>query len=122
MQIEHYDTEDPIAVGEETTYIIKVRNEGLKTVKNINLIDILPQEVSFVKANVVGVTKEVKKTIDGTRVIFDTIETLAPGKELIFKILVKAEKAGDLLNSVKIKCQDFTKTITKQEATTSYSK
>ncbi len=118
LQIFHSDTNDPVAVGSDTSYIIRIGNRGSKDANNISVFDRLPDQVEFVSASVTGVGFTINHNVKGQGVTFDNIPKLSPGEELSIEVKVKVIKKGDLLNTLKIKSDDFNKILTSQEPTT----
>ena len=68
------DTADPIQVGEETTYEVRVANQGSKAAANVQLIVDLPSEVTPIAAE-----GQVRNRSEGNRVTFDALASLAGG-------------------------------------------
>ena len=87
LQVEAIDTTDPVEVGGETTYRVRIINEGNATDTNVKVTGELPEGFSFVSASE-GVTGE------GRTLSFPVRESLAAGEELYFEIVAKAEQAG----------------------------
>ena len=122
LQINCYDSEDPIEVNENTTYVAEISNQGLKDATNVRVRFILPLEGLFVNAIVVGaelqINHKVEKNFQGnTEIIFDPVEFLKPGKKITFKVTIKVIRAGDLINIVQLQSNEFSKTIRSQEGT-----
>lgn len=117
---DHYDTKDPVEVGETTTYVFEVANQGSKSALGISVTDMIPVESEFVEAGTEGVDSLVKYRIDGRKVIFDTIPELASGQSIKFKVTVRVTKVGSLLNTFEVTSQTFDKALKSQEGTTSY--
>ncbi|NUM35294.1 MAG: DUF11 domain-containing protein [Candidatus Brocadiae bacterium] len=121
LQIQLFDTNDPVEVGEKTIYVVEVSNQKNKEVSNIQIVNTIPAETSFVTAQVEG-SNAVNYTVAGQRIQFDTIKMLAPKEKVTLKITVKVEQVGDLLNTVEVRSDEFEKPISKQEATKSFKK
>ncbi len=108
------DSRDPVAVGEEYTYIIKVLNQDDEnTIHNMNIVGLIPNEAVFVSAE-----GQTAFTIDGKEVRFGALETLLPGQSVEFKITVKATAAGSAVFNATMNWDEFGMPIVSQEGTT----
>lgn len=58
LQITKADSADPISAGSQLTYTLSVRNDGPSAATNVEVVDTLPADVTFVSANstIVGAT------------------------------------------------------------------
>ena len=89
LQIYVIDQEDPVKVGEETSYELKIINEGTADDLKINLKGTLPDSLSFVSSD-----GDTDITADGQALSFGTLDTLSPGESVSWIIKVKGEQAG----------------------------
>jgi len=89
LQIYVIDQEDPVKVGEETSYELKIINEGTADDLKIKLKGTLPDSLSFVSSK-----GDTDITADGQALSFGTLDTLAPGESVSWIIKVKGEQAG----------------------------
>lgn len=87
LQVEAIDTTDPVEVGGETTYRVRIVNEGNAADTNVTVTGSLPEGFTFVSATE-GVTN------DGQELSFPIKESLAPGEELYFEVVARAEEPG----------------------------
>lgn len=88
LLLEKADNPDPIAIGETTTYTVKVTNQGTADDTNVKMVVEFPAEVTPVSASNGG-------TVQGKRVTFPPFPTLAPKQAFTYTIQAKGEKAGD---------------------------
>jgi uncharacterized repeat protein (TIGR01451 family) len=95
LAVEVSDTEDPVEVGADTSYVIAITNQGSTPVTNIQIKALVPPEmaVTQLKGPINGQLGE--KTVQGQAVVFDALKTLAPAATVKIEILVKAKQAGD---------------------------
>jgi uncharacterized repeat protein (TIGR01451 family) len=84
-------TEDPVEVGEETTYDIKVRNVGSKTETDVRLSCTLPEQMEFK-----GAQAPVAFRAEGRAIAFEPLPQLTPQAEVVYHVHVKALAAGDV--------------------------
>jgi uncharacterized repeat protein (TIGR01451 family) len=88
LLLEKADDPDPIAVGETTTYTVKVTNQGTADDTNVKMVVEFPAEVTPVSASNGG-------TVEGKKVTFPAYPRLAPKAAFTYTIQAKGEKAGD---------------------------
>lgn len=88
LLLEKADNPDPIAVGETTTYTVKVTNQGTADDTNIKMVVEFPAEISPVSASNGGV-------VEAKRVTFAPYPRLAPKASFTYTIQAKGEKVGD---------------------------
>lgn len=111
------DVTDPsgaIAVGDDAMYEVRIRNRGDKAAEGIDVVAFFSKGIEplTVDGGAFAVTP-------GT-VSFDTIPTLAAGKELIFKVHAKAETAGTHRFRVELQCKSVGTKLTQEETTLFY--
>jgi uncharacterized repeat protein (TIGR01451 family) len=90
LLLECVDVSDPIAVGDEETYVITVTNQGTAKATNLVIECTVPAESQFVSAT--GPTND---TVNGKVVTFGTLAELAPQDTATFRVTVVGIKAGD---------------------------
>jgi uncharacterized repeat protein (TIGR01451 family) len=89
--LEVVDVQDPIEVGSNETYIITVTNQGSADDTNIVIECTLPPEEEYVSSE--GPTKA---AVAGKTVKFAPAPALAPKAKLVYKVVVKGVKEGDV--------------------------
>jgi len=121
LQTESWETDDPIDVGQKTTYVLTLWNNGPKNTQNLKVKSILPKQSSFVSAEaqiednfvpIPGKLDEEKQDVE-----FETIPELTPMVKVVYKVTVKVEEPGDLVHTFEIFTDEFTDPIKKQEGT-----
>ncbi len=110
------DTVSPIGVGEETTYEVRVTNQGSKAAANVRLAVLLPPELQPLSAE--GPTRH---GMDAGRVVFDGLARLEPKAETLYRIRVKAVRAGDLRTRFQLLTDDMQTPVTKDARTQVYA-
>ena len=110
------DVEDPVEEGGETSYEVRVVNQGTKSASNVQIVAVLPDGMQAVDAE--GPTRH---QIDGQRVLFDPVERLAPKADTSFRVKVKALKAGEMRVNVQLMTGEMTSPLTEEESTRVYS-
>jgi uncharacterized repeat protein (TIGR01451 family) len=115
IRLEVVDLQDPVQVGEETTYEIRVKNQGSAEDVNVQVQGELPPSMQFVDAR--GDT-DVKS--QGQRLQFGSIDKLAPGEIVSWYIQAKANEAGKVNFKLELTSDASKGGVSEQEPTTLY--
>jgi uncharacterized repeat protein (TIGR01451 family) len=92
LQMSVKDSEDPINVGQRTTYVIKVKNAGTMAAKRVEVqAEVAANIMRAIRATGPGQAGK----IDGQRVTFPAIDSLAPNAEASFVVEVEGLIPGD---------------------------
>jgi uncharacterized repeat protein (TIGR01451 family) len=110
------DVEDPVERGDETSYEIRVVNQGTKASTNVQVVAVLPDGLEPVDAE--GPTRY---QIDGQRVLFDPLEKLAPKADTTYRVRVKAVNNGEMRIQAQLMTDDMKSPLTKEESTRVFS-
>ncbi len=110
------DAADPIEVGGETTYEIRVVNQGSKAATNVHLSAELPAELKPVDAQ--GPTRH---EFNGSTVTFEPLPRLAPKADTTYRVRVQGLRPGDLRVQVQLKTDEMQTPVTKEESTHVYA-
>lgn len=110
------DRVDPIGVGGETTYEVRVMNQGSKAASNVLVEIAFPPQLQPVAAE--GPTRF---ALEGNRLIFEGLAQLAPKAETIYRVKAKALEPGDLRVRIQLKTDDMQSPVTKEESTQVYA-
>ncbi len=116
LNFEVVDAEDPIERGGETTYEIRVVNQGSKPASNVQVVAFLAPEMQAVAAE--GPSQHV---IDATRVAFEPLPRLAPKADTTYRVRVQGLQPGDLRLKVQVASDDIRNPVTKEESTQVYA-
>lgn len=106
------DTDNPICVGEPTSYNISVVNQGTEADTNVVLTVRLPEEVQPVAA-----TGDSAGTISGQTVTFAPVANLGARQTVKFRVDAVAKKSGDARVNVEVTSDSVKAPITQQEST-----
>ena len=109
------DVKDPIEVGAETAYEIRVTNQGTKAATNVSLAALLPRGMKPVSAE-----GPVRYQVEGQRVLFEPLRALAPKADTLFTIKVQAVEPGDQRIEVQVATDEIRDPISKEESTRVY--
>ena len=113
--LECIDVSDPIEVGANTTYVITVTNQGSAKETGIRVWCTIAPEQEFVSAS--GPTKE---TVEGRRVRFAPLSSLAPKERAVFRIVAKGVKTGDARFRMSLKTDQMATPVEESESTRVY--
>jgi len=109
------DPQGPIAVGEDTTYEVRIVNRGTKAAEQIRLIVFFSSGIE--PLGVEGGRSE----ISTGQVEFQPISRIDAGAELIFKITAKAATPGDHVCRTELECRNPETRLANEETTRFYS-
>lgn len=109
------DSADPIEVGKETLYEIRLVNEGSKVATNVSLIASVPNQMQVLNGD--GPTRG---TIEGQHIQFQPLTQLEPGGEQLYRIQVQGIGAGDHRIRVQVASDDMATPVTREESTRVY--
>lgn len=90
MLLEISDSDDPVAVGAETQYEIRVVNLGSCSSSRLQLFVAVPEGLTPLDANA-----PTKAQIEGQQVIFAALPHLAPRAEAVYRLRARACHPGD---------------------------
>lgn len=110
------DLEDPIEVGGETNYEIRVVNQGSKAATNVRVVAVFPRELKPRSAE-----GQTRYTIEGQEVRFQPIARLAPKADTTFQIRAQGLEPGDLRVQVQLMTDEMEGPVTKEESTRVYA-
>src|SRR5262249_27495706 len=116
LLVELVDTEDPIEVGSETAYEVRVTNTGSKTENDIKLVATIPDKMEFKSA-----TGPVRFRLEGKSLLFESLDKLAPRADAIFRITCKGAEAGIVRFQIQVTSASMREPVVKQEPTRIYS-
>ena len=117
LQMELGDVDDPVEVGKETAYEIRVTNTGTKTETNLQISCTLPEQMEFKGAS--GAANCPFK-VEGREVIFEAIPRLAPRADAIYRVRVRCTGPGDMRFQARMKADGLTLPVLREESTRVY--
>lgn len=115
LLIEVIDTEDPLLVGEQTTYVIQITNQGTAPDTNVALDVALPPELKLVKAS-----GDSQGTISGNNVKFAPYQVLEAKQIIEFRVVAEAVREGDARFRAEMKSDLLRTPVPEVEATQVY--
>jgi uncharacterized repeat protein (TIGR01451 family) len=113
--LEVVDTEDPIEVGAETSYEIRITNTGSKPETDIKLLCTIPDKMQFKTCQGPSRGHE-----EGKMIVFEPLGKLAPRADAIYRIIVKGIAPGDLRFRAQITSTNLVEPVLETESTRVY--
>lgn len=89
LLLEVVDTDDPVRVGDQTTYQIVVKNQGSGPASDVRIQAELPPGLEFVSA-----TGDTQVRAEGQTIQFESIPNLPPGATANYRVVVRATQPG----------------------------
>lgn len=115
LLIEVIDTDDPLLLGEQTTYEIEITNQGTAADTNVDLQVQLPAELALVSAY-----GDTQGTITGNNVSFAPYSVLNAKEIIQFSIVAKAVAVGDARFKAQLNSDLLQSPVPEEEATQVY--
>jgi uncharacterized repeat protein (TIGR01451 family) len=115
LVLEIIDLDDPVEVGSETAYEVRIKNEGSAVAKDVALTCEMPEGLSLLEAK--GPTDF--RNADGN-LIFKAVSELRPGKTALYRIHVKGSEAGNKRFRVKLMSESIDEPLIFEELTKFY--
>jgi uncharacterized repeat protein (TIGR01451 family) len=117
LQIEIVNHDDPVEVGADTTYEVRVINAGSKVESVLELTCTLAAGMEFRSAT--GASGAVHRH-EGSEIVFERLRELAPRQEAIYRIQVVGREAGDLRFRAKLTAQGIAEPVLRDKTTKVY--
>ncbi|MEQ8849478.1 hypothetical protein [Botrimarina sp.] len=112
LAFEVRDLADPIEVGGETTYEVRVLNEGTKAATGVRVVVESPRGMRIKAAE-----GETAHRASAERVEFAPLASLDPGAKVAFRVRVAAAEAGDQRVVVLVESDDLSGPVRREEST-----
>ena len=112
LMFEVVDLEDPIEVGKETTYEIRIANTGTMHCTNVKLTAAMSDGLS-----VGSVSSNVPHQMVGQTLVFEPIAKLPVKGDLIVRVKAKGTMPGDQRFKVQLSCDQLKQPVVKEEST-----
>ncbi|MCS7020486.1 MAG: DUF11 domain-containing protein [Gemmataceae bacterium] len=112
IRFEVFDLEDPVPVGQEAVYEIRLLNQGTGPCTQVQLIALLPEGAEYKGSSGPTVVRQ-----EGNRLIFAPLAVLAVRNEAIYRIRVRGTVAGDARFRVQLSYDHMRAPVVKEEST-----
>ncbi len=116
LATEIVDLDDPVEVGTEAAWEIRVRNDGSIAASNINVACELPAGVELLSAK--GATEGLA---DAKNVTFRSLKQLAPGQQAVYRVHVRGTVEGSHRLRARVTSDSLDQPLMMEEATKFYS-
>ena len=116
IEVGHGD--DPLEVGAETTYEIRLANTGTKMETNIEVVCTLPEQLEFRAAKC---STTLRYRHEGRELIFEALPRLAPKADVIYRVQARGVAPGDIRFRTRIKADGLREPMVREESTRIYS-
>jgi uncharacterized repeat protein (TIGR01451 family) len=116
LMLEVVDLDDPVEVGNETTFEIHVINQGTSAITGLKIVATAPPEMaprSF--------TGPSSARIQGQQVIFDPVPTLAAHADATYRVRVLCRQVGDCRFRVHMISDQLHAPVLEEESTRIYA-
>ena len=115
LRFEVQDIEDPVEVGKEAVYEIRVINQGTGPCTNVQIVADMPETTMAV-----GSTGPTNGKIAGQQIIFEPIAQFGVKAEAVYRVRVKGTQPGDYRFRVRMTCDQIRSPVVKEENTRFY--
>lgn len=113
--VEVVDEADPIPVGDEVNYVIRVTNQGAVPLSGCRLVCTVPDEQEFVSGGGATAAKA-----EGRTLTMDTLPVLEAKGTATWRVVTKALRMSDARFKVAFTSDQFQRPIDEDESTTHY--
>ncbi len=115
LVVDVLDLDDPVEVGVETAYEIRVKNEGTASAQNVGLTCELPAGVEFLTAS-----GDSSHDHNQELVVFQPVAEVAAGKTLTYRVKVKGTLSGNMRFRTKVSSDSLAEPLASEEMTKIY--
>jgi uncharacterized repeat protein (TIGR01451 family) len=117
LQIDIVNLDDPVEIGADTAYEIRVINAGSKTETNLELACTLALGMDFRGAT--GPTGAGHQR-QGSQIVFESLRELAPREEKVYRVQVVGREAGDLRFRAQLTARGLAEPVVREKTTKVY--
>lgn len=116
LVMEVVDLDDPVEVGTETAYEIRIRNDGSKAAQDLNLSFEIPTGVELLETQGPTTARRAKGGI-----VFKPLESLGAKQKVAYRVFVTGRQAGNLRCRAKLLTGSSTDPLIVEEQTKFYA-
>jgi len=116
LSMEVVDLDDPVELGVETAYEIRLKNDGTKSATNVAIACELPPELQLLNA-----TGPTSVGAQDRMIVFKAIPELAAGQSVAYRVHVKTAKEGNHRIRVKMSSDSVQEPLILEEQTKFYA-
>jgi uncharacterized repeat protein (TIGR01451 family) len=115
MSLEVVDLEDPIEVGGELTYEVRIVNQGSCVCTNIQITATAPEGLQPREGSGPSSYR-----LQGSQLVFDPLPRLATKADAVYRIKVRGVQPGDYRFRVQMTCDQLKAPVVKEESSRVY--
>jgi Domain of unknown function DUF11 len=123
LLMELVDLDDPVEIGVDTGYAIRVTNTGSKIETNVQLVCVMPDKMEFrgAQSQFRGAQSSAfcNFHLQGKEVVFE-LPKLAPQADVLFRVNVRGIAPGDLRFRARLTADGLADPVLKEESTKVY--
>ena len=112
------DADAALEVGRETTYEIRVLNQGAVPTRDVLVKAVVPDEMALVRADGPG-GQQAK--VQGKEVAFGPLASLDGQGSAVYRVRVKALKPGDGRFQARLQCGEMARPLSQEVSTRVYT-
>jgi uncharacterized repeat protein (TIGR01451 family) len=112
LTFEVVDLQDIVMVGNETTYEIRLLNQGTSACTNVQLLGILSE--GLMPTSVQGPSGN---KVQGQQITFEPLPRLGMKADAVYRVKVRGTQPGDMRFRVQLSCDQMKQPIIKEEST-----
>jgi uncharacterized repeat protein (TIGR01451 family) len=117
LLMELVDTDDPVEVGNDTTYEIRITNTGSKVETNLELVCTVPEKMEFRGAKS---SAGCRFRMEGRDVIFEPLARLMPRTDTVYRVTARGMAPGDMRFRARIRADGLSEPVLREESTKVY--
>jgi len=106
------DLDDPVEVGKEAVYEVRVVNQGTGACSNVQLVAAMAEGSTFT-----GSSGPTQVKAQGQTLVFDPIPNLGVKGEAVYRVKIRGATAGDIRFRVQLTCDQVRNPVVKEEST-----
>ena len=118
MTLDLADADAALEVGRETTYEIRVLNQGAAPTRDVLVQAVVPDEMVLVRADGPG-GQPVR--VEGQQVAFGPLPSLDGQGRAVYRVRVKALKPGDGRFTARLRCGEMGRPLSQEVSTRVYT-
>lgn len=108
------DPKGPVPLSEETVYEVRVRNRGTDSARGVEIVTFFSEGLEAVAVE--GGRHEIAPG----QVLIHPIESLGPGREIVYKMKLRADTTGNHVFRAEVRCESLDSRLAVEETTRFY--
>ena len=121
LELSIVDLADPVKVGKELTYEVRVTNTGDVPDSGVVLTAEIPQGMTLVAKSTIDPTRTHRFEQRGRTLTFAPIAEVSPGQVLVYRLRLRANQTGESLVRVTVDSQGLPQPVSAEETTKAFA-